>query len=89
MQDSSYQAFPIIISPSAWYYRQWSPGVYVFQPFLNRGNGTFSIHNTWSDQPSSAQFDNDYDKPVLPNIDDSLSKDECLNYGFAERKTIV
>ena len=74
IQDSNYPAFPIVISPSAWYCRPWSLAAYVSQPCITRGNGTSSIRNTWSDQPSFAQFYSDYDRLVsLPRLPFFLS----------------
>jgi len=64
IQGNSCPAFPIIISPYAWYCRPWSLTAYGYAPGLNRGNGTFSIRNTLSDRPPFVQFYSDYGRLV-------------------------
>ena len=74
IQGNSCSAFPIIISPSAWYCRPWSLTAYGYVPGLNRGNDTSSIRNIWSDRPSFAQFYTDCRRlPSLPRLPASLS----------------
>ena len=64
IQGHSCPAFPIIISPSAWYCRPWSLTAYGYAPGLNRGNDTSSIRNIWSDRPPFVRFYSDYGRLV-------------------------